>query len=126
MRAWTKAPDFDPRRACFRTWLYKIVINRCIDHQRRRAPSQLPEDFDVIDPTSDSAEILERAERSRVIADTVKCLPAVERAAMVLVFEEGMSRVGAGRVLGISAKRVERHLAHARACLREQLMRDDG
>jgi RNA polymerase sigma-70 factor (ECF subfamily) len=40
---------------------------------------------------------------------------------MTLVYDEGLSGVEAARVLGLSAKAVERLLARARAYLREVL-----
>jgi RNA polymerase sigma-70 factor (ECF subfamily) len=31
VRVWRRASEFDPRRARFSTWLYRIVVNLCID-----------------------------------------------------------------------------------------------
>jgi RNA polymerase sigma-70 factor (ECF subfamily) len=45
---------FDPRRAGFRTWLYRIATNKAIDHYRSRAyhTQQLTLPLDEIDPAS--------------------------------------------------------------------------
>src|ERR1700741_5456845 len=42
VRAWSEARHFDPVRARFQTWLYRIVVNLCIDQRRRIQPKPLP------------------------------------------------------------------------------------
>ncbi len=121
VRAWTQASAFDPLRARFTTWLYRIVVNLCIDHRRKMKPSSMPEDFDVIDPSIGADEMMEIDERHAALAAALKDLPVRQRAAMTLVYDEGLSGAEAGRVLGLSAKAVERLLARGRAALRAHL-----
>ena len=121
VRAWSQASQFDAERARFTTWLYRIVVNLCIDHRRRLQPQSLPEDFDPADPALGAAELMEVSERDATLARELRKLPARQRAAMTLVYDEGLSGVEAARVLGLSAKAVERLLARARAYLREVL-----
>jgi RNA polymerase sigma-70 factor (ECF subfamily) len=121
MRAWTQVAKFDPRIARFTTWLYRIVVNLCIDHRRRKRPDAIPEGFDQIDPAASVDEIMKAQERRAAFAAAFKGLPARQQAVMTLVYDEGMSGAEAARVLGLSAKAVERLLARARADLRERL-----
>ena len=121
LRAWSQSSQFDAQRARFTTWLYRIVVNLCIDHRRRARPQSLPDDFDPVDPAPGAAELMEVGERDATLARELRKLPARRRAAMTLVYGEGLSGVEAARVLGLSAKAVERLLARARACLREVL-----
>jgi RNA polymerase sigma-70 factor, ECF subfamily len=121
VKAWTQAASFDPHRARFTTWLYRIVVNQCIDYRRRRRPGPLPEDFDLIDPAASVDEIMEINERDAALSKALKDLPVRQRTAMTLVYDEGLSGAEAARVLGLSAKAVERLLARARAYLRERL-----
>ncbi len=122
MRAWSQVRHFDPRRASFTTWLYRIVVNLCIDHRRRVQPEPIPDDFDPADPAAGADEIMEITERRVALRMALKDLPVRQRAAMTLVYQEGMSGAEAARVLGLSAKAVERLLARARTCLRERLL----
>jgi RNA polymerase sigma-70 factor, ECF subfamily len=121
VRAWTRAGDFDPNRARVTTWLYRIVVNLCIDEHRRVRPGPWPEDYDPVDPASGAQERLEADERRAALAVALRDLPVRQRAAMTLVYDEGLSGAEAARVLGLSAKAVERLLARARAYLRERL-----
>ncbi|HVY17842.1 MAG TPA: sigma-70 family RNA polymerase sigma factor [Rhodopila sp.] len=124
VRAWRQSGRFDPKRARFRTWLYRIVVNLCIDRRRRVEPDALPDAFDAADPGAAADEILAAEERGVALAAALRVLPARQRAAMTLVYDEGLSGAEAARVLGLSAKAVERLLARARAALREQMGAD--
>ena len=125
VRAWLQARNFDPRRAQFTTWLYRIVTNLCIDYRRRIRPDTLPDDFDQIDPGAGADEMLETSQRRIAIAKALQELPARQRLAMTLVYDEDMSGAEAARVLGLSTKAVERLLARGRAYLRERLLQED-
>jgi RNA polymerase sigma-70 factor (ECF subfamily) len=122
VRAWSQAAHFDPRRARFATWLYRIVVNLCIDHRRRIQPEPLPDNFDPVDtaPAADEAMVL--AQRRAALARALADLPVRQRAAMTLVYDEGLSGIEAAEVLGVSAKAVERLLARARGTLRDRLL----
>ncbi len=122
MRAWSQARHFDPDRASFTTWLYRIVVNRCIDQRRRIQPEPMPDDFDAVDPAAGAEETLAKAERHAALRAALETLPLRQRLAMTLVYDEGLSGAEAARVLGLSVKAVERHLARARAVLRERLL----
>ena len=42
VKLWTNAGQFDPEKAKFSTWLYRIVLNQCLDRKRRKKPDALP------------------------------------------------------------------------------------
>jgi len=121
VRVWTRAADFDGRRARFTTWLYRIVINLAIDERRRSRSERLAEDFEVADPAPGTEERLELDERFTALWSARQALPSRQQAALVLVYDEGLSGGEAAQVLGVSPKAVERLLAHARAHLRKRL-----
>lgn len=126
VRAWSQAHLFDPGRARFTTWLYRIVVNLCIDQRRRVSPEPMPEDLDPIDPAAGADEMIATRERGAALARALNELPVRQRAAMTLVYDEGLSGAEAGRILGLSAKAVERLLARARAFLRQRLTAEHG
>lgn len=121
VRAWSKARQFDARRARLQTWLHRIVVNLCIDHMRRARTESLPEGFDIVDPATGAEDAMMVRERHTALADAVTRLPARQRAALTLVYDEGLSGAETAQLLGVSPKAVERLLARARADLRTQL-----
>jgi RNA polymerase sigma-70 factor (ECF subfamily) len=121
VRCWSQIHRFDPRQARFTTWLYRIVVNLCIDLKRRPEPEPLPEDFDRIDAGADAEEMMEYSERDTLLARALSDLPMRQRAALTLVYDQGLSGAEAARVLGSTVKAVERLLARARAYLRIRL-----
>jgi RNA polymerase sigma-70 factor, ECF subfamily len=121
VRAWSQASRFDPARARFRTWLYRIVVNLCLDQRRRIQPESLPDDLEFVDPAPGPDETLAARQWDVALAAALGELPVRERAAMTLVYDEGLSAAEAARILGASAKAVERLLARARARLRERM-----
>jgi RNA polymerase sigma-70 factor, ECF subfamily len=121
LRAWSQAKSFDPQRARFTTWLYRIVVNLCIDHRRRLKPEPMPDNYEVADATISVHEMLEMNEQEAALVRALKDLPVSQRAAIALVYDEGLSAPEAARVLGLSAKAVERLLARGRAFLRARL-----
>jgi len=124
VKAWSQSRHFDPRRARFSTWLYKIVVNLCLDYRRRKHAVPMPDGFDPVDPGPAADRMLEIGERDAAIDKAMQELPARQRAAMALVYAEGMSGSEAAVILGLSAKAVERLLARARAYVRESLRRE--
>jgi RNA polymerase sigma-70 factor (ECF subfamily) len=121
VRAWAQAGRFDPRRARFTTWLYRIITNLCIDQRRRIRPQALDGRLDPVDPAAGAQERVELDEQERALMQALEDLPVRQRAAVTLVYDEGLSGAEAASVLGISAKALERLLARARAHLRLKL-----
>jgi RNA polymerase sigma-70 factor (ECF subfamily) len=122
VRAWSRARHFDERRARFTTWLYRIVVNLCIDQLRRAPPQPALDDVDPVDPAAPADEMLEASERHAAVLAALGDLPLRQRAAITLVYDEGLSGAEAARILGLSTKAVERLLARGRASLRQRLL----
>jgi RNA polymerase sigma-70 factor (ECF subfamily) len=122
VRAWSQARHFDERRARFTTWLYRIVVNLCIDQRRRAPPQPALDAVDPVDPAAPADELLEASERHAAVLAALKDLPVRQRAAITLVYDEGLSGAEAARILGLSTKAVERLLARGRASLRQRLL----
>ena len=125
VRAWAGASGYDPRRASLRTWLYRIVMNLCIDYRRQARPQQLPASLDLVDSAVSGHDLLEELERLANLDRAMRELPSRQRAALDLVYEQGLSAEAAGGALGTSRKAIERLLARARdslrCCLRVEL-----
>lgn len=109
-------------QAAFSTWLYRVTVNTCYDHLRRRQRKRtepLPEHYDPSDPRS--ADPLHAAELRPSIEEALERLPDEFRAAAVLVDLEGMSLEGAADTLEIPIGTVKSRVFRARRILADYL-----
>jgi RNA polymerase sigma-70 factor, ECF subfamily len=117
LSAHRSAPRFR-HDASVSSWLYRIVVNACLDRLRRNKShltTVLEEDTCHIgDPTPrvDTALVVERA---------LMRLPVEQRAAVVAVDMQGFSIAETARVLGIPEGTVKSRCSRARAKLAETL-----
>ncbi len=83
LRVWVTAPRWRPD-AAFKTWLYRVTLNLCLNRQRRKPFAPLDEACDPPDPSPNAAEKLERRETERLVSTAIQGLPDRQRAAIVL------------------------------------------
>jgi RNA polymerase sigma-70 factor (ECF subfamily) len=109
-------------QAAFSTWLYRVSINTCYDHLRRRQRKQtqtIPEHLDPSDPHSD--DVLSAVELRPDIETALAGISPEFRAAVVLVDLEGMSLDGAADTLDVPVGTVKSRLFRARKLLAQEL-----
>lgn len=124
IRVWKNAArwkDPDQAGAQFSTWLYRIVLNLCIDEKRKARFSGIDDMPEQVDPALNAEEGMESAERSGRVQKALSELPERQRAAFVLCFYEEYSNKEAADMLGISVKAVESLLVRSRRALKESL-----
>ena len=126
LRVWTKAPswhsaDGNAGSARFTTWLYRVIVNLCIDRKRRPTHAPLDPDYDPPDPAGSALDGLVKAQLSGRVAAAVATLPERQRAALALCFYEGLSNREAADVLSLTPGAVESLLVRARRTLRVAL-----
>jgi RNA polymerase sigma-70 factor (ECF subfamily) len=117
LRVWINAPRWRPQ-AAFRTWLYRVVVNLCLNERRRGADLPLEQAGEPADPAPDAMAELEARERDRGLAAAIDALPARQRAAIVLTYQEGLGNAEAAAVLDVSVSGLEALLVRAKRTLR--------
>jgi RNA polymerase sigma-70 factor, ECF subfamily len=99
-----------------RSWLYRVTVNVCNDHHRRR--KTLVELDSGMRPNADPAPDPERAlqleERKRLVTEGLQRLPERERAAVVLRDIEGLSTAQVAGILGVEEVTVRSQVSSAR------------
>jgi RNA polymerase sigma-70 factor (ECF subfamily) len=123
LRAWQKAPDWRAGEARFSTWLYRVVVNLCLDRKRRKPMAPLAAAGDPLDPAPSAELRLAEDQRARIVATALAALPDRQRAALVLSYYEGVSNIEAAAALGVSVSALESLLVRARKALRAELER---
>jgi len=108
--------------ARFTTWLYRIVVNLCLDVKRRtkRAPGELPAHGPAAEAPTD-CDRLEAADRAQRVRRAVDDLPGRQRTAVVLHRYMQLSHRDIAEVTGWSVSAVESCLVRAYARLRQEL-----
>ena len=120
IKAWQGLPGFRADSS-FKTWLFRIGTNLCINRLSRRRPTEpLPETLAA--PDCDQPEIVHhqhvREERVRAALDR---LPADQRSAVILSIYEEMSYGEIAEAMGRSVASVNALLYRARMNLRRHL-----
>ncbi|MDC7786224.1 RNA polymerase sigma factor [Rhodoplanes sp. TEM] len=118
LRVWTRAGSFDPARARFTTWLYRIVTNLAIDQRRRPLHADIDAAAEVADGGPGPLSQIEAREQRRAVDAAIASLPARQRAAVVLFHMEGLSGREAAAVLELSEKAFESLLIRGRAAVK--------
>ncbi len=127
IRVWKNAARWeDPsvRGAQFSTWLYRIVLNLCIDEKRKNRIVNAGDDFDMADERLNAEGRMQQREQSTRVKAALDELPERQRAAFVLCFYEEYSNKEAADLLGISVKAVESLLVRSRRTLRDLLQKE--
>lgn len=121
LRLWRHAPRWQAGRAQVSTWLYRVVVNLCIDHARKnkRHGGEVPEE--TVDETPDAYATLAAEGVSKMVRTAIRELPERQRTALVLCFYEGMSNAEAAGVMDLSVGAIEQLLVRARRSLRVSL-----
>ena len=115
------------RESQFYSWLYRIAINRCVDHMRRQSKHSvlINEPFsDELSPCSpmNPMATLERAEFHRQLRAALPALTPSQRRVFALRYKEDLSLKVIAHRLGRSIGTVKAHLFHARRTLHHQLL----
>jgi RNA polymerase sigma-70 factor (ECF subfamily) len=115
------------RDAQFTSWLYRIAMNACIDHGRRRSPTfsldgggdQRP--FEVVAEAPAPDQRVYAGEIQRAVEAAVDRLPPQQRLIFTMRHFEGMKLTDIADALGIAEGTVKRQLHSAVHRLRDAL-----
>src|SRR3989442_2391932 len=105
-----------------RTWLYRIVANRCKSHLGRRAVADVS--LDDVPPVADPADneaAVERAEQLALVGRALGKLSPEKREAFVLKHVEGMSYQEMAAVTGERIPTLKMRVHRAREALLQAL-----
>lgn len=129
---YAKSSSYDPAWKVS-TWIYRIALNKCRDHGRKRRLRRifsLDRNFDADDGPlfpeppdlgPDVESIVAHRQELQQLSDAIDKLPHTMRSALVLHSIEGRSQNECSEILGISRKSVEMLIYRARKTLRDQL-----
>lgn len=116
IRIWKHAGRWQPGKARFDTWIYRVTLNLCHDRlkKRRAYPSvDVPEDYVDQASHSNDTDI-----DGRDIERALQALAARQREAIVLVYYHDLSNREAAEVMQITVEALESLLSRGRRALK--------
>jgi len=123
LRLWKIAEDWQPGQAKVSTWLYRVVMNLCIDIKRRDrgGMAELTASNEPADPGRSAAEQMQDAARLDALQQALMQLPERQRQAVVLRHIEGLSNPEIATILEQSVEAVESLTARGKRALKTAL-----
>lgn len=122
------AARFDGR-ASVKTWLYRILINRCHDlcaAARRHAPLGLGQHEQGQEASSQACAGEQPDEEHGALSTVVSALPDNQQTVLLLCYHAGMSHAQAADILGIPPGTLKSRLHAALEALRTALAPNQG
>jgi RNA polymerase sigma-70 factor (ECF subfamily) len=131
LRAFSRIQQFDGR-ASFYTWFYRILVNICLDHARRKgrvAWQSLDEQSDnphdqrhLMDDGFRPDQAAMAGEATRKASATLQAMPNKQRTAFMLRNDQGLSIADVAKVMKTTEGTVRVYLHRAVAALRQSLV----
>lgn len=123
MRLWRMAPNWQSGQAQVSTWVYRVVMNLCIDLKRRQRGGFL--DLDAVPEPEDDAKSavdqLQENARFDALQAALMQLPPRQRQAVVLRHLEGLSNPEIAAIMEIGIEAVESLTARGKRALAKGL-----
>jgi RNA polymerase sigma-70 factor, ECF subfamily len=131
LRAFSRIKQFDGRSS-FYTWFYRLVVNLCLDHTRRkgrviwerleRETDGSSETVELVDSSSTPDEVAIAQEAKRRADLTLKAMPNKQRTAFLLRNHQGLSIPDIAKVMKTTEGTVRVYIHRAVAALRQSLV----
>ena|SRR5713226_1341077 len=122
LRLWENPGKWQPDRSSkFTTWFYRIVVNLCLDWQKKKRPVELDDEISLTDDRDAMDAVLIRTQEQRILEKEIGALPERQRMALNLCFDEGLSNQEAAEVMGVNLKALQSLIMRAKATLKERM-----
>ena len=122
VKLWEDPGKWQPgRNTRFTTWFYRIVVNLCLDWQKKKRPLPLDEEMPLIDERETAPEAMIRLQEQTLLEKEIAALPERQRTALNLCFDEGLSNQQAAEVMGMNLKALQSLIMRAKTTLRERM-----
>jgi RNA polymerase sigma-70 factor, ECF subfamily len=122
LKLWEDPHKWQPdKNTKFTTWFYRVVVNLCLDWQKKKQPVELNEDMPLIDDREGVDEAMQRKQQQNALEGAIASLPERQRTAINLCYDEGLSNQDAADVMAINLKALQSLVMRAKTSLKERL-----
>ncbi len=124
LKIWDRPKLWDPRKgAKFTTWFYKVVINLCFDHNKKKRPLGLPEGMELVDENPGQEALVDAHHKEVMLERFIRELPERQQLALNLCFYEGLPHNEAAKIVGVKVKALQSLLMRAKTTLKDKANR---
>ena len=123
---WRGAAGFDPSRASFATWVYRITRNRATDLIRRRRARVRTVGGETPQPEPGEEDPTGELSRSFDVASALSRLSPTHREVLILAYFHGLSQSEISRRTNTPLGTVKSRTTAALRALRETMRADEG
>ncbi len=109
------------KQAKFTTWFYKIIINLCVDHNKKKKAINLSEDIQLVDKQPGQDVLLNNQQKNVLLNSFIQELPERQQLALNLCFYEGLSNREAAEIVGVNVKALQSLIMRAKTTLKEKV-----
>jgi RNA polymerase sigma-70 factor (ECF subfamily) len=122
LKLWDRPNLWDPGKgAKFTTWFYRVVINLCFDHRKKRKLINLPEDIEFADENPGPDVLFDAYQKQAVLERLIHELPERQQLALNLCFYEGVSNNEAAQIIGVKVKALQSLVMRAKTTLKDKV-----
>jgi len=122
LKLWEDPGKWQPdKNSKFTTWFYRVVVNLCLDWQKRKRPLELNEDMPLVEERATADQAMLHHEEKNILEQAIAALPERQRTALNLCFDEGVSNQEAADIMGINLKALQSLLMRAKTTLKKRL-----
>jgi len=122
LNLWERRQSWDQNKgAKFTTWFYRVIVNLCLDHNRKKKPMPLSKNMEPIDKHDGPDILLDEKQKQAILDLFIKELPERQQLALTLCFYEGISNQEAAEIIGIKVKALQSLIMRAKTTLKERL-----
>jgi RNA polymerase sigma-70 factor (ECF subfamily) len=122
LKLWERRLFWNPQKgARFTTWFYRVVVNLCLDHNRKKRPMPLCENVEPVDKQDGQEILLDEKLKQALLDRFIQELPERQQLALTLCFYEGLSNHEAAEIIGIKVKALQSLIMRAKTTLKERV-----
>lgn len=125
VKVWTHRQNWQDGKAKFSTWLYRVVVNRCIDLRRRPTNDCIDDVPEPMDDEADSVTSIHRGQVYGKLSDAMGRLPEQQRLALTLSYFDDLGNAEIAEIMQTTVSAVESLLKRGRQALRDKLRRSE-
>ena len=119
VRVYKSLSGFDPHKAAFTTWLYRVTFNYCLNHRRKKHPFTLP--LEEIAPAFRSEFSVAQLAEEEILQQAIEKITEKQRAVVILRYFWDLPYAEIAQILDVPLGTVKSRLDLALKTLRKML-----